>query len=67
VVQQVLLDAPLVLAVQHLLNIATHCLGDVVHILRLDHSLDVILKHTREVVLGGVGGGGDDSAQHDSA
>ena len=51
VVQQVLLDASLVLGVQHLLNIATHSLGDVVNILGLDHSLDVVLQHTREVVL----------------
>lgn len=57
VVQQVLLDAPLVLAVQHLLNITTHGLGDVVHVLRLDHRLQVVLKHTREVVLRGEGGG----------
>jgi hypothetical protein len=52
VVQQVLLDPARVLAVQHLLHVAAHGLGDVVHVLRLDDGLDVVLQHAREIVLG---------------
>mmetsp|Transcript_35444 Transcript_35444/g.88930 ORF Transcript_35444/g.88930 Transcript_35444/m.88930 type:complete len:416 (+) Transcript_35444:840-2087(+) len=49
--QQLVLVAALVLLVNHLLHVATHRLGDVVHVLRLDDRLDVVLQHAREVVL----------------